>query len=114
MGSPNVDLVCSILAAWERGDFSSTEWAHPDIEFAFGDGPEPGSSRGVAGMAAIWRGTLGAFEEYRVRAHEYRVIDDERVLVFVYRSGHGKISGGWTSSGCRHEGRPCSMSTAPR
>jgi SnoaL-like protein len=68
-----LDLVRSICAAWERGDFSrSVEWAHPDIECVLTDGPVPGSWTGLAEMAETWRGFLSAWKEYRVEADEYR------------------------------------------
>jgi ketosteroid isomerase-like protein len=93
MGSPNLDLVRSLYAAWERGDYDSAEWAHPDIETVIADGPAPGSWTGVAGMAQAWRDFLSAWDEFRVEAEEYRELDGERVLVLIRKSGRGKTSG---------------------
>jgi ketosteroid isomerase-like protein len=91
--SANLDLVRSIYAAHERGDFSSVEWAHPEIEYVVADGPEPGSWSGLAELAERARGLLNAWEGYRAEAEEYRELEDERVLVLIRRSGRGKRSG---------------------
>jgi ketosteroid isomerase-like protein len=89
----NVDVVRSMYAAWERGDFSSTAWAYPEAELIFADGPSPGRWAGPAGLAEGWRNWLSAWEDFRVEAEEYRELDDERVLVLNYFSAHGKTSG---------------------
>jgi ketosteroid isomerase-like protein len=91
--SANLDLVRSIHAAWERGDYSSVEWADPEIEFVTADGPDPGSWTGIAAMAEAWRSRLSVFEERRLQAEEYREVDDERVLVLAHASFRGKTSG---------------------
>lgn len=93
MSRENVELVRSIYASWERGDYGSAEWAHPQIEYVHADGPEPGSWRGPAGMADGYRGFLSAWEELCVEAEAYRDIDAERVLVLFLLSGRGKRSG---------------------
>jgi ketosteroid isomerase-like protein len=41
VASANLELVRSIYAAWQRGDYSSVEWADPEIEYVFADGPTP-------------------------------------------------------------------------
>jgi ketosteroid isomerase-like protein len=91
--SSNLDLVRSIRATMERGDFSSTDWADPQIEWVFADGPSPGAWTGLGGMAEGLRDVLGAWEDFRAEAEEYREIDNERVLVLVRYLGRGKRSG---------------------
>jgi ketosteroid isomerase-like protein len=91
--SANLDLVRSIYADWERGDYSSAEWAHPEIEYVRAEGPAAGTWTGLAGMAEGVRDFLSAWEHYRVEAEEFRELDDERVLAFDHRSGRGRVSG---------------------
>jgi ketosteroid isomerase-like protein len=91
--SANLDLVRSIIAAHERGDYSSARWADPEIEFVIADGPSPGRWTGLAGMAEGLRDWLSAWEGFRSEASDYRQIDDERVLVFAQVSARGKRSG---------------------
>jgi ketosteroid isomerase-like protein len=95
MSQENVELVRSIVAAWERGDFSQeTEWAHPEIDYVYVDGPAPGAWTGRDAMAKGFReGFLSAWEDVRLGADEYRALDSERVLVLISRSGRGKVSG---------------------
>jgi len=91
--SENLNLVRSIYADWERGDYGSTEWAHAEIEWVRADGPEPGTWKGVAEMTAAWRDFLDEWEELHSSAEQYRELDGERILVFDSFSGRGKTSG---------------------
>jgi hypothetical protein len=83
----------SLYAAWQRGDFSSVEWGHPDIEYVIADGPSPGRSRGLPSLGEAWRGVLDTWEDFRFEAEEHRELDDEHVLVLLRFSGRGKTSG---------------------
>jgi ketosteroid isomerase-like protein len=93
MSQKNVEIVRSIYAAWNRGDFSSVEWADPEIEYVIVDGPEPGSWSGRAAMAETMRSILNTWENARIEADEYIELEDERVLVLNHLSGRGKTSG---------------------
>jgi ketosteroid isomerase-like protein len=91
--SSNLDLVRSIYAAWERGDFSRADWADPEIECVVADGPSPGRWKGKAGMAEFSREWMSAWDDWRLEAEECRELDSERVLVSTLVSGRGKTSG---------------------
>jgi ketosteroid isomerase-like protein len=92
--SANLDLVRSIFAAFERGDYlSSADWAHPEIELVIADGPEPGTWKGLTGMAEGARSWMSAWNEWRAEVDEYRELDAERVLVLSHVSARGKTSG---------------------
>ena len=91
--SENLDLVRSIYAAWERGDFSSVEWANLEIEFVMPDGPSPVSARGRAEMTEVWRQVLSAWVDFRAELESCRELDARRVLVLTRNTGRGKTSG---------------------
>jgi ketosteroid isomerase-like protein len=92
--SENLDLVRLILADWNRGDFySSVKWAHPEFELVVVDGPSPGGLTGVSAVEDNWRAFQETWEDYRVKAEDFRELDAERVLVLVGFSGRGKTSG---------------------
>jgi ketosteroid isomerase-like protein len=93
MASANLELVRSIFAAWERGDFSSNDWADPGIELVFADGPERASWKGAATVREAFFDFLRNWEDWRAVAEGYRELDDERVLVLLRNSGRGKTSG---------------------
>ncbi len=88
----NLSIVRSIASAWERGDYSSLEWADSEIEFVIADGPEAGHRTGLDSLAPSLRDFGNAWDEYSSRVEEYREVDDG-VLVLTYATGRGKASG---------------------
>jgi ketosteroid isomerase-like protein len=91
--SENVNLVRSLYADWERGDYTSSGWADPEIEWVVVDGPDPGVWRGVAGMADGFRSSMGAWKDVHAEVEEYRELDAHRVLVLEWRRARGRASG---------------------
>jgi ketosteroid isomerase-like protein len=91
--SENLDLVRSIYADWERGDFSGGDWADPEIEFVQVAAFDAGTWKGLAAMAEANREWLSTWEQFRICADEFSEIDAERVLVLFHRTGRGKASG---------------------
>jgi ketosteroid isomerase-like protein len=91
--SANLELVRSIYSAWEQGDFRSADWAHPEIEFAFADGPEPGRSTGIDAMSERYAGWLRGWKDFRAVPERYFDVDENRILVFVHNTARGRSSG---------------------
>ena len=91
--SENLDLVRSLYAAWGQGDFSSIDWADPDIDFVVVDGPRPGRWHGIPDMGREMGDFLSAWQSFRNEAEEYRELDSERILVMTRETARGKTSG---------------------
>jgi ketosteroid isomerase-like protein len=83
---------------WERGDYSSTEWASTEIEYVVVDGPTPGTWTGLSGMSEAVGGLLNAFSDMHQTADGFRELDDHRVLVLTTFAAHGKTSGATVQS----------------
>ncbi len=84
MSSANLELVRSIYAQWEQGDFSRTaEWADPQIDWVRFGAPGANAWTGVNAMVEAAGELLGGYEQLRAEADDYRDLGDERVLVLT-------------------------------
>jgi ketosteroid isomerase-like protein len=93
VASANLELVRSIYSDWERGDFSSAAWAHPEIEWTWIGGPSPRAVHGLPGLAEGTREWLMVWNDARMLAEHYIEIDQDRIAALVHFAGHGKASG---------------------
>jgi hypothetical protein len=83
--SENLKLVRLLYADWERDDYTGSEWAHPDIEWAIVEGPDLGIWRGVAGMADGFRSSSWLAQGKRsgmtveVRSADAYAVENEKI-----------------------------------
>ena len=78
-----------------RGDYTSAEWAHTEIEYVILRASEfaPVSVQGRVEMREAARSNIDAWADLRITAERYIEVDPERVLVLDNISGRGKRSG---------------------
>jgi ketosteroid isomerase-like protein len=94
MASENLDLVRSVYADWERGDFSRTpQWADEGIEWARFGGDGAGAWTGHDAIMHVVGEILSGFDDVRAHADHYEEIDQERVLVLTRWGGRERESG---------------------
>ncbi len=94
MSAANVELVRSIYAQWERGDFTRTaDWADPEIDWVRFGAPGLNAWSGVNAMAEAAETLLGGWEQLRAEGEDYRDLGDERVLVLTRWTGRDAQSG---------------------
>ena len=85
--------VGEVYDEWARGDYSSIDWAHPEIEFVIADGPAPGTWHGHEGMREAWRDLLSMWDDLHAVAEGFQQLDDGRMLVLMRNTGRAKSSG---------------------
>jgi ketosteroid isomerase-like protein len=91
MSRENVEVVREIFSAWERGDFTSIDWADPEIEFSI-PGPDLHVHRGIEAAGRAWAEFLGAFDDLSIVGEEFHDAGDKVVVEQIFR-GRGKGSG---------------------
>jgi len=89
----NLEVVRRIFREWESGEYSSSDWADPEIEFLIDTGLDRQRVTGVKAMAEAWGAFLDTWEGWHVRVEEFREIGQDRVLVLLEPAARAQGSG---------------------
>jgi hypothetical protein len=103
--SENLDLVRSIYADWERGDFfSSGDRLHPEIErvSVSVDSFGPVTVRGLAGGTEFMRTLFMDFEDFQ-RGRRSSLQTQRRSRQLHFRSGHAQRKRGFRQKRSRNQ-----------
>jgi ketosteroid isomerase-like protein len=71
MSRDDLELVRCVYESWTRGDFSSGEAFHPEVEFEMVDWPESGRSRGLEAMRCTWLSSLRVWDDFRAEPVQF-------------------------------------------
>ena len=93
MSGENLELVRRIYRDWERGEYSSTDWADPEIEFVLDTGLDTERAVGIKAMAETWGEFLDTWEGWRVKVQDCLELDHECVLVLLKPAALARGSG---------------------
>ena len=86
-------MLREIYAEWGRGDYTRTDFLHPEFELEFGsDFLDGGLFKGFEAVSAGWRVWLKEWSFWRSPAREYIELGD-RILVLIDAEGVAKSSG---------------------
>jgi ketosteroid isomerase-like protein len=86
-----LEIVKGIYRRWEQGDFTSDEWAHPEISFDI-PGPDP-EKHSREEMNTSWHGWLQSYTDLRIEARSFHRAGDDTIVVEQAFHGEGRSSG---------------------
>jgi ketosteroid isomerase-like protein len=91
---PDEELLRTLFADWERGDFAQGPGLFTDdLRFSATQPEGQIEARGPAGLAEFMQRFLVDWKGYRVELHELEDLGEDRWLVTATQHGAGKTSG---------------------
>ena len=93
MNETQIDRLREIYADWGRGDYSRSDYLHPEFELVYGsDFLDEGSFKGLAAASEGWRGWLQQWSSWTARDLDYKALGDQ-ILVLIEVRGVGISTG---------------------
>lgn len=87
-------LLDEIYAAWGQGDYSRSDFLHPDYELVFASGfLDTGVFKGWTEAWRGWKEWLDQWESWRYVPTRYIELDEDRIAVFIDMQGVNRTTG---------------------